>query len=80
MPRPTCVQASAAKVPQEEATHPGEFPGIYACDVRKLLDIYELTARARLAALDGDLGKAQARDFNGCWAAKAVVRCRCTSF
>ena len=65
--RAACVQESAAQVPHEEATHPGEWPGIYACDARNLLDIYELTARARLAALDGDLGKAQVpqrRDSN----------------
>ena len=46
----------------EEATHPGEWPGIYACDARNLLDIYVLTARARLAALDGDIRGAQASD------------------
>ena len=40
------LQASAAKVPEEEATYPGEWPGIYACDVRNLLDIYVLTALA----------------------------------
>lgn len=53
------MQAVAAKVPEEEATHPGEWPGIYACDARNLLDVYVLTARARLAALDGDLRQAQ---------------------
>jgi hypothetical protein len=69
------MQASAAKVPREEATHPGEWPGIYACDARNLLDIYELTARARLAALDGDgdLGKAQVRTAQGHQTARAVV-------
>ena len=56
------LQASAAKVPEEEATFPGEWPGIYACDVRNLLDVYVLTARARLAALDGDVQGAQVSD------------------
>ena len=46
-------------MPTEEATYPGEWPGIYACDARNLLDVYVLTARARLAALDGDIRSAQ---------------------
>ncbi len=49
-------------MPEEEATFPGEWPGIYACDARNLLDVYVLTARARLAALDGDTRDAQVSD------------------
>lgn len=53
------VQAAAAGVPEEAGTQPGEWPGIYACDHRKLLAIYAGTLRARLAALKGDLNAAE---------------------
>lgn len=49
------LQAAAAEVPEEQATLPGEWPGIYACDRRKLLAIYGGTLRAAQSALKGDL-------------------------
>jgi hypothetical protein len=48
-------------VPQEEATLPGEWPGIYACDRRKLLAVYNATLRAALATLHGDVAAAEVR-------------------
>ena len=52
-------QAAAAGVPQEETTVPGEWPGIYACDRRKLLSVYNGTLRAALAMLHGDVATAE---------------------
>jgi hypothetical protein len=46
-------------VPQEEATVPGEWPGIYACDRRKLLSVYNSTLRAALATLHRDVATAE---------------------
>lgn len=48
-------------MPQEEATLPGEWPGIYACDRRKLLTIYNATLRAALSSLKGDAAAAEVR-------------------
>ena len=48
------VQAAEAEVVQEERTVPGEDPGIYACDYKKLARIQLLTAAGRLAMLSGD--------------------------
>ncbi len=44
---------------QEEATVPGEYPGIYACDYKKLAQIMVATAEARLALMQGDAGGAE---------------------
>ena len=44
---------------QEEATVPGEFPGIYACDYKKLAQIMVKTAEARLALIQGDTSSAE---------------------
>ena len=52
-------QAAAAGVPQEETTVPGEWPGIYACDRRKLLAVYNSTLRAAGAMLHGDVATAE---------------------
>ena len=39
------------KIPQEEATVPGEAPGIYGCDYQTLASISVLHAEARMALL-----------------------------
>ena len=39
------------KIPQEEATVPGESPGIYGCDYQTLARISVLHADARMALL-----------------------------
>lgn len=44
---------------QEEATVPGDFPGIYACDYKKLAQIMVKTAEARLALMQGDTSGAE---------------------
>lgn len=48
---------------QEEATVPGEFPGIYACDYKKLAQIMVKTAEARLALMQGDTSGAEVGSF-----------------
>jgi hypothetical protein len=58
-------QAAAGGVPQEEATVPGEWPGIYACDRRKLLSVYNSTLRAALATLHGDVATAEVGAWSG---------------
>ncbi len=46
---------------QEEGTVPGEWPGIYACDYKKLARILVKTAEARLALMQGDTAGAEVR-------------------
>lgn len=46
-------------MPQEETTVPGEWPGIYACDRRKLLSVYNSTLRAAVSTLHGDVVAAE---------------------
>ncbi|MFX6872956.1 hypothetical protein ABTH36_19700, partial [Acinetobacter baumannii] len=46
-----CVQEAEAAVVQEERTVPGEDPGIYACDYKKLAQILVKTAEARIALM-----------------------------
>jgi hypothetical protein len=46
-------------VVQEERTVPGEDPGIYACDYKKLAQIQVKTAEARIALMQGDLAAAE---------------------
>ena len=38
---------------------PGEWPGIYACDRRKLLSVYNSTLRAAVFTLQGDVATAE---------------------
>ena len=45
------AQEAAVKIPQEEATVPGESPGIYGCDYQTLARISVLHAEARMALL-----------------------------
>ena len=45
------AQEAAGEVPQEEATVPGEPPGIYGCDYQTLARISVLHAEARMALL-----------------------------
>ena len=52
-------QGASSGVQEEEGTHPGLGLGIYACHSRNLLRIYDLTAQARVALLDKDLGQSQ---------------------
>ena len=53
------VQAAEAEVVQEARTVPGEDPGIYACDYKKLARIQAATAAGRLALLNGDFSGAE---------------------
>ena len=53
------MQAAEAKVKQEERTVPGEDPGIYACDYKKLAQIHSKVAQGRVALLQGDFAGAQ---------------------
>ena len=46
-------------VQQEDRTWPGEDPGIYACDYKKLARIQLATARGRLALLRGEHASAE---------------------
>ena len=55
------AQAAEAEVVQEERTVPGEDPGIYACDYKKLARIQLLTAAGRLALLAGNHSAAEVR-------------------
>lgn len=56
-----CLQEAEGQVVQEESTVPGEFPGIYACDYKKLAQIMVATAEARLALMQGDASGAEVR-------------------
>jgi len=53
------VQDVEKAVVQEETTVPGEAPGIYACDYKKLAQIMVKTAEARLALMQGDAAGAE---------------------
>lgn len=54
-----CVlQEVAAKVPQEEGTLPGGWPGIYGTDHLNLLAVYRQTLQGALHRLNGDLTQA----------------------
>mmetsp|Transcript_9819 Transcript_9819/g.29541 ORF Transcript_9819/g.29541 Transcript_9819/m.29541 type:complete len:672 (+) Transcript_9819:193-2208(+) len=48
----------AAKVPQEEGTLPGGWPGIYGTDHLNLLAVYRQTLQGALHRLNGDLTQA----------------------
>ena len=45
---------------QEEDTVPGEAPGIYACDYKKLACIHLAVAQGRVALLQGNFTGAEA--------------------
>lgn len=51
---PRLVQAAEGNVLEEEITVPGEPPGVYGCDYRRLTRIAVLHAGARLDFLQGD--------------------------
>lgn len=53
------LQAAAAKLQREAGTVPGHWPGIYGCEYKNLSSIYVHTAKARLAALQGNLTVAE---------------------
>lgn len=52
------VQESFAKVPQEEGTLPGGWPGIYGTDHLNQLAAYRHTLQGALHRLNGDLTQA----------------------
>ncbi|EIE23263.1 hypothetical protein COCSUDRAFT_47568 [Coccomyxa subellipsoidea C-169] len=54
------LREAEGTVVQEEGTVPGEWPGIYACDYKKLARILVKTAEARLALMQGDTAGAEA--------------------
>lgn len=53
------VQAAEGNVLEEEITVPGEPPGVYGCDYRRLARIAVLHAGARLNLLQGDSAVSQ---------------------
>ena len=53
------MQAAAAKLQREAGSVPGHWPGIYGCEYKNLSSIYVHTAKARLAALQGNLTVAE---------------------
>ena len=53
------TQEAEGKVKQEETTVPGEAPGIYACDYKKLAQIHLAVAQGRVALLQGNLTGAE---------------------
>ncbi|BDA50251.1 hypothetical protein COCOBI_15-3800 [Coccomyxa sp. Obi] len=55
------LREAEVQVVQEEATVPGEYPGIYACDYKKLAQIMVATADARLALMQGDADSAETK-------------------
>ncbi len=54
-------QAAEAVVEEEERTVPGEAPGIYACDYKKLAQIHCKVAEGRVELLQGNLAEAEVR-------------------
>ena len=54
-------QALEAVIEEEERTVPGEAPGIYACDYKKLAQIHCRVAEGRVELLQGNLAHAQVR-------------------
>ena len=68
------MQAAEAAVKQEESTVPGEAPGIYACDYKKLAQIHLAMARGRVELLQGNFTGAEVGRFclcmPGCTACK----------
>ena len=55
------MQEAEAAVKQEEDTVPGEAPGIYACDYKKLAQIHLGVAQGRVALLQGNFTGAEVR-------------------
>ena len=55
----SCLQAAEAAVEQEALTFPGEDPGIFACDYKKLARIALAMGRGRLALMAKDYAVAE---------------------
>ena len=52
-------QAAEAVIEEEEGTVPGEAPGIYACDYKKLAQIHSKVAEGRVELLQGNMAEAE---------------------
>ena len=52
-------QAAEAVIVEEEGTVPGEAPGIYACDYKKLAQIHCKVAEGRVELLKGNMAEAE---------------------
>jgi len=59
------LQAAETRIREEERTVPGEAPGIYACDYKKLAQIHIKVAEARIELLQGNMAGAEVRLSDG---------------